>query len=109
MCAAYIIPVPRPIRHSLLLAAAIGFDATGTNIRSASSSVGLIDLQPGRRDMLFFLGDEFFIGRLGDDASRSAVEARAIDRRLSPNTSSSAARPTLSASQRRQERYTWGL
>jgi len=28
--------------------------------------------------MLFFLGDEFFIGRLGDDASRSAVEARAI-------------------------------
>jgi hypothetical protein len=36
--------------------------------------------------MLFFLGDEFFIGRLGDDGSRSAVEARAIDRRLSLNT-----------------------
>jgi hypothetical protein len=43
--------------------------------------------------MLFFLGDKFFIGRLGDDASRSAVEARAIDRRLSLNTSSNAARP----------------
>jgi hypothetical protein len=69
LCAAYIIPVPRPIRHSLLLVAAIGFDATGTNIRSASSSVRLIDLQPSRRDMLFFLGDEFFIGRLGDDGS----------------------------------------
>src|SRR5271170_6326219 len=41
MCAAYIIPAPRPIRHSLLLVAAIGFDATGTNIRSASSRVGV--------------------------------------------------------------------